>query len=72
MGRSYPVKRKKIIKLLVKEEFTLDRTSGDHNQYEHPRYKGKKRLVTVPKEDEFSITGTILPSIISQMGLKKK
>jgi len=72
LGRRYPVKRRIIIKLLRKEGFELDRTSADHNQYEHPNYQGKKRLVTVPHEDEFSIKGEILPSIIRQMGLSKK
>lgn len=71
LAKYHPVKRRKIIKLLTKEGFCLDRSSGDHDQYIHICYKGKKRLVTIPYEDEFSIKGDILPSIINQMGLTK-
>jgi len=69
LSKRYPLKRYKIIKLLKKEGFKIDRTSGDRVQFVHYNYKGKKRLVTIPNQDEFSIKGEILPSIIRQMGL---
>jgi len=69
LNRKYLIKRRTIIKLLDKEGFILDRTSVSHSQYTHPNYRCKKCLVTVPHEDEFSIKGEILPSIIRQMGL---
>jgi predicted RNA binding protein YcfA (HicA-like mRNA interferase family) len=73
LSRYYPIKRRKLEKLLKKEGFEIDRISGDHAQYKHTNYQDKKRLVTVPlKEDEFSPRGRILKSIIRQMGLKKK
>jgi len=73
LSRYYPIKRRILEKLLKKEGFELDRISGDHAQYVHTNYRGKKRLVTIPlTEDEFSPQGEILKSIVRQMGLKKK
>jgi predicted RNA binding protein YcfA (HicA-like mRNA interferase family) len=45
---------------------------GDHAQYEHENFRGKRRLVTVPFYEEFSPQGAPLKGIFQQSGLSKK
>jgi len=57
----------KIIKLLEKRGFILDRSSGSHRVYRHP---DTHRIVIVPFHRKDLPKGTLL-EILKQAGLKK-
>jgi predicted RNA binding protein YcfA (HicA-like mRNA interferase family) len=64
MGKSYS--SSKIIKLLKKNGWFLDKVTGDHHQFKHPAKKGK---VTVPHPKK-DLNISVLASIKRQSGLK--
>ncbi len=72
MPRYHPLKRRTVVKVLESYGFNLDRVKGDHGQYEHENFRGKRRLVTVTFDDEFSPQGVVLKSIFKQSGIRKK
>jgi predicted RNA binding protein YcfA (HicA-like mRNA interferase family) len=72
LPRYHPLKRRVVIKLLESYGFKFDRVKGDHAQYEHVKFRGKRRLVTVPFYDEFNPKGDVLKGIFKQAGISKK
>ncbi len=61
------MKVNEILKLLKKDGWVLDRTSGSHRQFIHPIKKG---LVTVQGKPSDEISPGTLKSIFMQAGLK--
>lgn len=72
MPRHHPLKRRVVVDVLEGFGFKLDRVKGDHAQYEHANFRGKRRLVTVPFYDEFSPVGDVLKGIFHQSAISKK
>ena len=60
------IKISKIIKLLEKDGWYIDRTKGSHRQFKHPEKKGTVTLNGKPSDD---VWGTLLRSIEEQSGL---
>lgn len=70
--RERPVDWREFEKLLKRLGFTLDRQNGtSHSQWEHPSFKGKRRLVTVSQHHS-PFARKLLKDMRSQMGLSKK
>lgn len=61
------MKVNEILKLLNKDGWVLDRTTGSHRQFIHPSKKG---LVTVHGKPSDDISPKTLKSIFKQAGLK--
>ena len=72
MPRHHPLKRRVGVNVLEGFGFKLDRVKGDHAQYEHESFRGRRRVVTVPFYDEFSPQGEVLKGIFRQSGIRKK
>jgi predicted RNA binding protein YcfA (HicA-like mRNA interferase family) len=72
LPRYHPLKRRAVVKVLEIYGFEFDRMKGDHAQYEHENFRGKRRLVTVPFYEELSPQGAALKGIFQQSGLSKK
>jgi predicted RNA binding protein YcfA (HicA-like mRNA interferase family) len=72
LPRYHPLKRKVVIKILENYGFEFDRMKGDHAQYEHVNFRGKRRLVTVPFYEEFSPKDDVFKGIMKQSGIGKK
>jgi predicted RNA binding protein YcfA (HicA-like mRNA interferase family) len=72
LPRYHPLKRREVIEVLESYGFKFDRMKGDHAQYEHADFRGKRRLVTVPLYEEFSPKYDVLKGIFKQSGIGKK
>jgi len=72
LPRYHPLKRRVVVEVLESYGFKSDRVKGDHAQYEHVNFRGKRRLVTVPFYDEFSPKDDVLKGIFRQAGIGKK
>lgn len=72
MPRYHPLKRRVVTKVLESYGFEFDRMKGDHAQYEHANFRGKRRLVTVPFYEEFSPKDAVFKGIFKQSGIGKK
>ncbi len=59
---------KKIIKILIKKRFILDRIKGSHHIYYHP--ETKKRVV-IPMHKKELPKGTLM-EILKQAGIRKE
>jgi len=69
--RERPVKYREFEKLLKNLGFELKRQDGtSHRQWEHPRFKGERRLVTVSPHNE-PFTRSLLKDMMRQMGMRK-
>jgi len=62
-----PLKVKKVIEMLKKDGWYLERTRGDHRQFKHPTKKGK---VTVSGHLSETLDQELLNSIFKQAGWK--
>ena len=70
--RERPVDCKEFEKLLRMLGFELDRQKGtSHAQWEHPCFKGKRRLVSVSRHHS-PFARSLLKDMRNQMGLSKK
>jgi predicted RNA binding protein YcfA (HicA-like mRNA interferase family) len=67
MPRLSPLTPQKVIKILEKKGFVLDRVSGSHHIYYHPATKGRA-VVPVHKKD--LPKGTLL-EVLKQAGVSK-
>jgi predicted RNA binding protein YcfA (HicA-like mRNA interferase family) len=59
---------RKIIKILVKDGFALDHSTGSHMVYYHPE---KRKRVTIPFHRKDIPRGTLI-SILKQAGIDRK
>ena len=70
--RERPVDWREFEQLLTTLGFRLDRQNGSaHAQWEHPCFKGERRLVTVSRHHS-PFARTLLQAMRAQMGLSKK
>lgn len=63
------MKVRELLKLLKKDGWVLDRTRGDHRQFEHPTKPGTVTVSGHPSDD---IRPKTLKSVLRQAGLEGK
>lgn len=67
-----PVDYREFEKLLKELGFFIERQNGtSHTQWEHPNFRGKRRLVTVSRHNSPYVK-SVLKSMREQAGLSKK
>ena len=69
MPKIPPIKAKKLIKILLKNDFFIHHQSGSHLQIRH---NTKEHIrVTIPRHDRFDLPPSILLSILKQAEITK-
>ncbi|MCK5511153.1 type II toxin-antitoxin system HicA family toxin [Candidatus Parcubacteria bacterium] len=69
MPKVPPIKAKKLIKILLKNNFFIHHQSGSHLQIRH---NTKKHIrATIPRHDRFDLPPSILLSILKQSEITK-
>lgn len=61
------MKAKEVIKIIAKDGWVLERQSGSHKIFKHPKKKG---IVVVPEHGKGDMKIGTLDSILKQAGLK--